>query len=132
VRRGDTLVTIADRFGVTLNDLRHWNHVRGNSIGVGRRLRVAAPAVTEETSTSRRSSKSVSARRSTERKADPPESAPSRKGHSASYRVRRGDTLGAIAARFGVSTADLRRWNHLRGNIIRAGAVLLVAVPGRH
>jgi len=46
--------------------------------------------------------------------------------------VRRGDTLGAIAARFGVSTADLRRWNHLRGNIIRAGAVLLVAAPGRH
>ena len=132
VRRGDTLVTIADRFGVTLNDLRHWNHVRGSSIGVGRRLRVAAPAVTEETSTSRRSSKSVSARRSTERTVDPPKSAPGRKGRSASYRVRRGDTLGTIAARFDVSTADLRRWNHLRGNIIRAGAVLLVAAPGRH
>ena len=132
VRRGDTLVTIADRFGVTLNDLRHWNHVRGNSIGVGRRLRVAAPAEANEASTSRSSSKSVSTRRSTEPKGDPPKSATERNGRSKSYRVRHGDTLGSIAARFGVSTADLRRWNHIRGNIIHAGAVLLVAAPGRH
>lgn len=132
VRRGDTLITIADRFGVTLNDLRHWNHLRGNAVGVGRRLRVAAPGATYETATSRRSSESVSTRQSTWSKGDPPKSAPGRIGRSTSYRVRRGDTLSAIAARFGVSTADLRRWNHIRGNDIHAGAVLLLAAPSRH
>ncbi|HTV83704.1 MAG TPA: LysM peptidoglycan-binding domain-containing protein [Acidobacteriaceae bacterium] len=44
VRRGDTLVTIADRFGVTLEQLRRWNHLRGNAIYMGHVLYVAEPA----------------------------------------------------------------------------------------
>ena len=44
VRRGDTLVTIADRFGVTMAQLRRWNHLRGNAVPSGRRLYVSEPA----------------------------------------------------------------------------------------
>ncbi len=44
IRRGDTLVTIADRFGVTIAQLRRWNHIRGNEVEPGRRLYVAEPA----------------------------------------------------------------------------------------
>ena len=44
VRRGDTLVTIADRFGVSLNQLRRWNRVAGVRVAPGRRLYVAEPA----------------------------------------------------------------------------------------
>jgi membrane-bound lytic murein transglycosylase D len=44
VRRGDTIVTIADRFGVTVAQLRTWNRIRGNSVAAGRRLQVAEPA----------------------------------------------------------------------------------------
>jgi membrane-bound lytic murein transglycosylase D len=45
-RRGDTLVTISDRFGVSLTELRRWNHVTGANIKVipGSRLHVAEPA----------------------------------------------------------------------------------------
>ena len=43
-RRGDTLVTIADRFGVSLNQLRTWNKMTGTKIEPGRRLHVAEPA----------------------------------------------------------------------------------------
>lgn len=38
--RGDTLVTVADRFGVSLADLRRWNHISGNSLKAGERVRV--------------------------------------------------------------------------------------------
>jgi membrane-bound lytic murein transglycosylase D len=44
VRRGDTLVTIADRFGVSLNQLRRWNNIAGIKVEPGRRLHVAEPA----------------------------------------------------------------------------------------
>jgi membrane-bound lytic murein transglycosylase D len=44
VRRGDTLVTIADRFGVSLNQLRRWNKISGIRVEPGRRLHVAEPA----------------------------------------------------------------------------------------
>jgi membrane-bound lytic murein transglycosylase D len=45
VRRGDTLVTIADRFGVSLSQLRRWNAIpSGIRVVPGRRLHVAEPA----------------------------------------------------------------------------------------
>ena len=42
------------------------------------------------------------------------------------YRIRRGDTLGGIARKFGVSVRQLRNWNGLRGNNIRAGRRLKI------
>lgn len=43
VRRGDTLVTVADRFNVSVEDLRRWNHLSSASVGAGRTLAVAEP-----------------------------------------------------------------------------------------
>jgi membrane-bound lytic murein transglycosylase D len=44
VRKGETLVTISDRFGISLDQLRHWNNITGIRVQPGRRLHVAAPA----------------------------------------------------------------------------------------
>lgn len=41
---GDTLVTVADRFGVTVDQLKRWNHLTGTAIPKGRALYVAEPA----------------------------------------------------------------------------------------
>lgn len=42
------------------------------------------------------------------------------------HRVRRGEVLGLIAERYGVRPSDLRRWNGIRGNMIRVGQRLKV------
>jgi membrane-bound lytic murein transglycosylase D len=42
-RRADTLVTVADRFGVTVEQLRSWNHLSEGRIAAGRSLYVAEP-----------------------------------------------------------------------------------------
>ena len=42
-RRGDSLVTVADRFGVEVDDLRKWNHLSSNKLAPGRSLYVAEP-----------------------------------------------------------------------------------------
>ncbi|HEY1159017.1 MAG TPA: LysM peptidoglycan-binding domain-containing protein, partial [Terracidiphilus sp.] len=44
-RKGDTLVTIADRFGASLNQLRRWNKITGIKVETGRRLHVGEPAI---------------------------------------------------------------------------------------
>ena len=79
VRRGDTLVTIADRFGVSLSQLRRWNSIpSGIRVEAGRRLRVAEPAPVQAASTHRRrgSRKGSSAAQPTHHPAgSPPKSA---------------------------------------------------------
>ena len=44
-RRGDTLVSIADRFGLSLDQLRRWNQLPAGTtrIAAGKRLHVAEP-----------------------------------------------------------------------------------------
>lgn len=42
------------------------------------------------------------------------------------YKIKKGDTLGSIALRYGVSVSKLRSWNGLRGNNIRAGKTLKI------
>lgn len=46
--------------------------------------------------------------------------------HHATYRVRRGDNLGAVAKRYGMTVGALRRLNDLRGDRIAAGQILRV------
>lgn len=48
----------------------------------------------------------------------------------ATYRVRRGDTLGGIARRFGVSIAELRRWNAAARRGLHPGDVLVIERAG--
>src|ERR1700734_2930479 len=43
VRRGDTLITVADRFGVSVEELRRWNHLSSNSVRPDVSLVVAEP-----------------------------------------------------------------------------------------
>ena len=56
----DTLVTVADRFGVTVEQLRAWNHLSSNRIVAGRTLNVAAPIRMAPTSRASRRSSHVS------------------------------------------------------------------------
>lgn len=62
VRRGDTLVTIADRFGVSLAQLRIWNKISGTTIAVGHRIHVAEPVVRSTSVHHRRKSSSASSK----------------------------------------------------------------------
>ncbi|HEY1897642.1 MAG TPA: transglycosylase SLT domain-containing protein [Terracidiphilus sp.] len=88
-RRGDTLVSIADRFGVSLDQLRRWNKIpSGIKVEAGRRLHVAEPAAMQRTSSSHRrgatsshNAKHGSAGSSTARGGDPPS-----EKHSASHK----------------------------------------------
>ena len=101
IRRGDTLAVIARRLGVTVADLKAWNGLRSSRIRAGSYLVVHG------------SQGDGSA------------------GGSSQYLVRNGDTLGAIASRFGVTVKQLQAWNGLRGTRIRAGKYLIVGPAGR-
>lgn len=70
VRRGDTLVTIADRFGVSLAQLRRWNGIpSGTRVAAGRRLHIAEPVAHARTISSRHRSSGTGKTASTSRTA---------------------------------------------------------------
>ena len=96
VRRGENLTKIAKKYGVTVADLRRWNGLRGDHLRVGQRLKVKASA------------------------------ASSGGGRWISYTVKRGDNLTKIAKKYGATTAELRKWNALRTDALRAGQRLAV------
>lgn len=42
------------------------------------------------------------------------------------YRVKRGDYLGRIAERYGVGVSQIKSWNGMRGNTLKAGQNLII------
>lgn len=48
------------------------------------------------------------------------------KGKAVYHRIRNGETLGGIAAKYGVSVNQLRRLNGIKGSNIRAGKSLRI------
>ena len=100
VEQADTLSAIARKYRVTRTALAEANHLDpGDDPEIGAHLILPLPPGREPLY---------------------------RRGRLFRYRIRRGDTLGAIATRFHVSVASLRRWNHLRGSQIVVGRTLQV------
>ena len=42
-------------------------------------------------------------------------------GGTITYKVKKGDTLGKIAAKYHVTVNQLKKWNHLRSTNLRIG-----------
>ena len=107
IRSGDNLSGIAERFGVSVDNLRAWNNMRGTRITAGEYLIVSPGG-------------------SADPEPEPAVSAAAAPAGGRRYTVRSGDSLGLIASRFGASVTDLKRWNGLRSNVIRPGQSLIV------
>jgi len=49
--------------------------------------------------------------------------------YASRYKVHTGDTVLTVAEDFGVPPESLRRWNHLKGNDLHRGKLLVVYKP---
>lgn len=47
-------------------------------------------------------------------------------GSLVTHRVRKGDSLAAIARRYGVTVRDIKRWNEIAANDLRAGSLIRI------
>lgn len=105
VKSGETLGSIASSYRVTVSAIKTWNKLSSSRIRVGQKLLVK----TKE--------KPVSVKR------------PSNNGQITGgkyHTVNRGETLLAIAKRYGINVSDLKRWNNLTSSRIDIGQRLVV------
>jgi len=126
VRRGDSLSEISDKYGITMAELKKWNHLRSNKAPMGRRLKIITKEavasqdkkVTKPDTTSVKESTAIA---SNSAKIFKEEKVISYKDVVKYHKVKRGDNLGEISDKYGVSVAELKKWNKLRNNNLMTG-----------
>ena len=99
---GESLGKIADKYNVTISELKKWNSIKGNNIQAGKKLKIY-------------SDKKIIAK--TESKSNNDET----------YTVKSGDSLFSISKQFpGVSIDDIKKWNDISGDNIQPGMKLKI------
>lgn len=97
VKSGDTLYSIANRFGTTVSKLKSLNNLTSNSLSIGQVLKIST---TEEP--------------------------PNQSTEAITYTVKSGDTLYSIANRYGLTINDIKNQNGLTSNLLSIGQVLQI------
>lgn len=102
VQRGDTLYSIANRFGVTATEIRNLNNLTSDVLTIGQVLLIPTTGTT------------------------PTPSQPT----TIKYVVKKGDNLYSIASEYGTTADTIKTLNKLSTNLLNIGQELLVPVSG--
>lgn len=105
VKKGETLQKIAVRYSCSVNDIKRWNSLASGNLVAGKKLVIYVPAT----------------------RVTAPATAPKKTAPAAYYTVRSGDNLSSIAKRHHCTVAQLKKWNNLSSDNIRAGQKLKVS-----
>lgn len=142
VAKGETLASIAQKYGVQASEIRSTNGLRRNAVRVGQMLTIAnvapdkaeaartsellaqeeaadnAPAVQAPAKTSSKKKPAASSKGSKSKK--------SSAGKSTTHKIKSGDNLGKIARKYGVTVEAIKKANGMKNDNIRAGATLKI------
>ena len=142
VRKGDNLGKIADRYNVSISDIKSWNNLRSNAAPLGKNLKIISSekiayksnndvAIVEKKSEPTTVSNTVKETKvvlndPTTEKVYKTEKVTVDKEVTKFHKVKKGDNLGEIADKYEVSVADLKKWNKIKGNNIGLGSNLKI------
>ena len=98
VRSGDSLSVIAARYGKTTGQLKSYNNLRSTSLAVGQKIKIPNKGYVAKTQSSR----------------------------ATVHKVRSGESLSVIAARYGTSSSVLKKHNKLRSTSLAVGQKLKI------
>ena len=102
VKSGDTLYSIAKRYGISVDKLIQFNNLKTSDLSIGQILKIPTPGVT------------------------PPIEVPS--GEFISYTVQPGDNLYSIAQRYNTTIDELMKTNNLTTTLLSIGQILKIPV----
>ena len=124
VRRGDTLTSVAEDFGVPVSQLRRWNpRAARGKLRAGTVLYLHRPLAPGERQVAASRRKASKYKHSSKLRASKSASGSKKIVH---HKVRPGETLYSIANRYNTTVAALRRTNGKVAANLRAGDVLVI------
>ncbi|MDE5887216.1 MAG: LysM peptidoglycan-binding domain-containing protein [Muribaculaceae bacterium] len=130
---GETLSSIADKYGVSISDIKRTNNLRRNAVRVGQQLRISSStpqAVMENTvatvSGKAQQNRAVKAPKETARQQASKTSRQDTKTKAApaapaSHKLKNGETLSSLSKKYGVSIDEIKRANGMKNDNLRAG-----------
>ncbi len=140
-KSGETLYTIADKYGITAREIRRWNGLGSNRVGAGRKLRiyvdnggVSFASKDKKQDTGKQLAANQPKAASTKPAAAKSATVTAKKTTTAvddyvTYKVKSGDSLYSISKRYpGISANTLQKVNNLPNSKIRPGQVLKIPV----
>ena len=101
VSRGESLSVIAKKYGTTTKNLMTMNNLKSTGLVIGQKLKVPGAAQSVGNDVERRTITHV---------------------------VKRGEFLGSIANKYGVSVSAIKRENNLRSDIVKVGQKLKITI----
>lgn len=121
VKRGDNIGEIANKYDVSVAEVKKWNKLKNNNIGLGTNLKIIKNerVVTivkkevkgEKINTTVDSENQIASNQNN-----------SEENPEDFYVVQKGDNLFTIAKKFNVSLEDLKDWNNIEDGIIQSGS----------
>jgi membrane-bound lytic murein transglycosylase D len=138
VRSGESLSTIAQKYGISVNNLKKWNNLRSDHIQAGKNLKVTAPVGDTEhrpvpatsSTTVIASNKPLPAEKSQPVVAKSTSAknvvAQNTGNNSGVHIVDNGDTLWGIAKRYNMSVEQLKKLNNIKDNKLTLGQKIVV------
>ena len=118
VQPGDALERIAKEFGVSVNDLRTWNGLKGNKIVAGQSMEIynepeeRTKIIETPAPVQKAEAKPAAKERAVEQ----------------THKVKKGETLSKIAQKYGTTQKELMRYNKLHSSKIKVNQLL--RIPG--
>ena len=133
VKRGDNLGAVANKYDVSISQLKKWNNLKSNSIAYGRNLKIISTETTskvinKDIKIDNASSELNSKNQAVASKSNKEEKTIATSADLASvYVVQKGDNLGSIAQKYNVTVAEIQEWNNLANENVQFGISLQVA-----
>ena len=136
VKKGDSLWSISNKYGITVNDLKQYNNLKTNIISVGQVLKIpkisndyyivkkgdSLYSISKKFNTSVNDIKSLNNLTSNLLSINQKLLIP----NTNTYTVVKGDSLWSISKKFNNTVDSIKSKNNLKSNIINIGQVLLI------
>ena len=133
VKRGDNLSEIANKYNVSVDDIKKWNNLKGTTVSRGKSLKIltnesVVKMVKKEPKTDNQQIAVSDAKINKEDKTKKIVKADTLSAAVATYYVvQKGDNLGNIAKKNNVTVEEIKEWNNLSNASIQLGMSLQVA-----
>ncbi len=136
VKSGDNLGAIASKYDVSVSEIKKWNKLKGDNIGLGANLKIiknekVTTIVKKEVKqpvTDRKEDVAVVDRKNSKsEKSKKEEKIDTTSKAENYYVVAKGDNLFTIAKKNNVSLENIKEWNNLIDNNVKVGTQLIIS-----